>query len=141
MAIWFHRQDVRFDIKKKRTVKKWLYSIIERHGFTPGDINIIFCSDEHLLEVNREWLNHDYFTDIITFNYNDGGVISGDLFISIDRVKDNATSEGVDWKKELHRVMAHGVLHLLHFGDKTAAEQKQMREKEEEALRLFKEMV
>jgi rRNA maturation RNase YbeY len=92
-----------------------------------GDISIIFVSDQYLLEMNQKYLNHDYFTDIITFDYCEHNIISGDLFISIDRVKENAYSFNVDELTEIHRVMIHGVLHLCGYKDKTEEEEKNMR--------------
>ena len=92
-----------------------------------GDISIIFVSDQYLLEINQKYLNHDYFTDIITFDYCEDNVISGDLFISVDRVKENADSFNVDELTEIHRVMIHGVLHLCGYKDKTEEEEKNMR--------------
>ncbi len=93
----------------------------------PGHLSFVFCTDDHLLEINRNFLQHDYFTDIITFDYSDGKRVSGDLMISIDRVKENAISESVSFENELHRVMIHGVLHLLGFADKSPHEKKEMR--------------
>jgi len=95
-----------------------------------GDITLIFCTDEELLAINKEHLDHDYYTDIITFNYNNDSIISGDLFISVDRIKDNATQLGVSMEEELHRVCYHGVLHLVGYNDKTAEEIEIMRIKE-----------
>jgi rRNA maturation RNase YbeY len=101
-----------------------------------GDISIIFVSDQYLLEMNQKYLNHDYFTDIITFDYCEHNIISGDLFISVDRVKENADSFNVDELTEIHRVMIHGVLHLCGYGDKSAKEEKIMRSKEDFSLTL-----
>ena len=95
-----------------------------------GDITLIFCTDEELLAINKEHLDHDYYTDIITFNYNNESIISGDLFISMDRIKDNATQLGVSMEEELHRVCYHGVLHLVGYNDKTDQEIEVMRAKE-----------
>ena len=95
-----------------------------------GDITLIFCTDEELLAINKEHLDHDYYTDIITFNYNNDSIVSGDLFISVDRIKDNATQLGVSMEEELHRVCYHGVLHLVGYNDKTDHEIEVMRAKE-----------
>ena len=95
-----------------------------------GDITLIFCTDEELLAINKEHLDHDYYTDIITFNYNNDSIISGDLFISVDRIKDNATQLGVSMEEELHRVCYHGALHLVGYNDKTDQEIEVMRAKE-----------
>jgi probable rRNA maturation factor len=102
-----------------------------------GDITVVFCTDDYLLQVNRQYLNHDYYTDIITFDYSEVNVISGDLFISYDRVKENAMAFSVNSKKELERVIYHGVLHLCGFKDKTAGDELLMREKEDFYLNRF----
>lgn len=104
--------------------------LIEEENQETGNISVIFCSDEYLLEMNKTHLNHDYYTDIITFNYVDGNLISGDLFISVDRVKENAVKFDVSFNEELYRVILHGVLHLVGYNDKTDEEKKVMREKE-----------
>jgi rRNA maturation RNase YbeY len=104
--------------------------LVETEGFDLGEITIIFCTDEELLELNKQHLSHDYFTDIITFNYNDGKTLSGDLFVSTDRIFDNAKQLEVPFTEELHRVCYHGVLHLVGYNDKTDADCLLMREKE-----------
>ncbi len=103
-----------------------------------GDVTVIFCSDEYLLEMNREHLDHDYYTDIITFDYTDGVVISGDLFISVDRVTDNANELKIEFQDELHRVCIHGLLHLCGYKDKSEKDELLMRSKEDEMLDLRK---
>ncbi len=114
----------------KKILKKHLNSLINNEIKVVGDITIIFCSDKYLLDVNKQFLNHNYYTDIITFDYVEDNVISGDLFISIDRVKENAREYGVDLIVELYRVVFHGVLHLVGYNDKTDDEQRIMTEKE-----------
>lgn len=104
--------------------------LVETEGCNLGEITIIFCTDEELLELNKQHLSHDYFTDIITFNYNDGKTLSGDLFVSTDRILDNAKQLEVPFTEELHRVCYHGVLHLVGYNDKTDADCLLMREKE-----------
>ena len=104
--------------------------LVETEGCDLGEITIIFCTDEELLELNKQHLSHDYFTDIITFNYNDGKTLSGDLFVSTDRILDNAKQLEVPFTEELHRVCYHGVLHLVGYNDKTDADCLLMREKE-----------
>ena len=104
--------------------------LVETEGCDLGEITIIFCTDEELLELNKQHLSHDYFTDIITFNYNDGKMLSGDLFVSTDRILDNAKQLNVPFMEELHRVCYHGVLHLVGYNDKTDADCLLMREKE-----------
>ena len=108
--------------------------MVRGHACRPGHLSFVFCTDDHLLEINRKFLQHDYYTDIITFDYSEGNCVSGDLMISIDRVKENAFSEGVSFENELHRVMIHGVLHLIGFGDKSPDEAEQMRKLEASAL-------
>jgi len=100
-----------------------------------GDVSIVFCDDEYLLAMNREHLQHDYYTDIITFDYCDDDLLSGDLFISLDRVKDNAAKLEIDWLIELRRVMVHGVLHLIGYSDKSSKKKKEMRSAEDAALK------
>jgi rRNA maturation RNase YbeY len=101
---------------------------------SPGNINFIFCSDIYLLDMNKEYLKHDYFTDIITFDYSEGNMISGDIFISRDRVEDNAETYRVSFDNELNRVMIHGILHLLGYKDETPEEKKHMRETEDKYI-------
>ncbi len=115
----------------------WVSRIIESEGFQLGQIDYIFCADDYLLRVNQEYLNHDTFTDIITFDYSDERTLSGDIFISSDRVSENARTYDVTFENELLRVMSHGVLHLMGYGDKTENEQSVMRTKEEEKIKLF----
>jgi len=120
-----------------KIVKQWIKNVINYHGFKPKDISIVFCLDEYLLDINRQYLDHDYYTDIITFNYNNKLQISGDLFISIETVKKNAADYNVSEKEELLRVIIHGILHLIGFNDHTEIEISQMREQESVALELY----
>ena len=109
----------------------WLEEAIKTEGLECGDVNLVFCSDEHLLGVNQTYLNHDYYTDIVTFDYCEDGVVTGDLFISVDRVLDNAKTYKVSFLNELRRVCVHGVLHLCGYGDKTESEIQLIRSKED----------
>lgn len=118
-------------------VEKWYALVCEKESKELGDISLIFCSDEYLLDVNRKYLDHDYYTDIITFDYTEGDVVSGDLFISVDRVKDNASELNLSFEEELKRVMVHGVLHLCGYMDKTEEDELVMRKKEDESMLLF----
>lgn len=118
-------------------MKKWLSEVILRRGKSVGNISYLFCDDEYQLEANRRYLDHDTYTDIITFDYVAGGLISGDIMISVDRVGENAMKFGVPFEQELHRVIVHGVLHLLGQGDKSDAEAQEMRRQEGEALALW----
>lgn len=119
-------------------IKKWIKNTIVYHNHKTGDISIIFCSDEYLLKINQSYLNHDYFTDIITFNYNKNLIISGDIYISADIVRLNAVEFNVSEKEEFLRVIIHGILHLLGFNDQNESEIQEMRNKENEALEIFK---
>ena len=113
------------------TLAAWLEDIILTEGKKPGDINYIFCDDEYLLQVNKEYLQHDYYTDIITFDYVKGKTISGDIFVSLPRILDNASTLSQNFESEFNRVLAHGILHLCGYKDKTEEEQTQMRAKED----------
>jgi len=115
----------------------WLTQVCEGHKKELGEVNLIFCSDEYLLKLNKSHLNHDYYTDIITFGYCENDRIIGDLFISVDRVKENAETFKVGFTNELNRVIVHGVLHLIGFGDKSVKESAEMRLLENDALSLF----
>jgi len=126
-----------YELSSNKVYMQWLEKVIKSEDKLTGDIEFIFCSDNDLLKINQDFLNHDYFTDIITFDYVEGKTISGDVFISVDRLKENADSYKVSFEEELHRVMSHGVLHLLGFGDKTEEESRLMRIKEEEKMELF----
>ena len=112
----------------------WLSKVCESEGKNLGELSLIFTSDDYLLDMNKEHLKHDYYTDIITFDYTEGGVVSGDLFVSVDRVNDNAEGLNVSRETELNRVVVHGVLHLIGYGDKSDSESALMREKENHYL-------
>lgn len=131
--------DVSFRIIKKNVLKKWINSEISLKSKSTGNINVILCSDDYLLEINRKYLNHDFLTDIITFNYNSNSKISGDLFISLPRIIENASSFNVSAESEFYRVVIHGVLHLLGYDDDSILKKKLIHELEDEALnRLYK---
>ena len=118
--------------------KAWIEAVAEKHGKTIGELYYYFCSDNKLLEINRERLGHDFYTDIVTFPLTDcETVLSSEFCISIDRIKENAETFGRSYESELHRVIIHGVLHLIGFDDLTEEEEKVMREKEEESLKLL----
>lgn len=136
--ISFYAEDVNFKISKPLKTKQWLKQVILTEGFKVGQINYIFCSDEYLLEMNREHLDHDYYTDIITFDNSDSEeIIEGDLFISIDRVTENADNQLIEFEKELKRVLIHGILHLTGHGDKSDEEISEMRSLEDHYLALI----
>ena len=124
-------------VNRKRAVKLWLKNEVNLRGKNVGDIGVALCSDEHLLEINNKYLAHDYYTDIITFDYSKSDLISGDLMISYDRVSENAKTHGVSVQDELRRVMVHGVLHLMGAKDNTDKESKEMRVLEDAALGRF----
>ena len=135
----FFNEDIDFSISNPQACSDWISSIITSHQFSLEEINFIFCSDDYLLQINIDYLNHDYYTDIITFdNSEEPKVIESDIFISIERVKENAQDQNTLFEEELNRVMVHGVLHLLGYGDKTEEEKTVMREKEDACLSLLK---
>ena len=137
--IHFFNEDIDFSLAHPHIHAEWISSIIASHQYSLTEINYIFCSDEYLLQINQEHLKHDYYTDIITFdNSEEVKVIESDIFISIDRVKENAEDQNNSFEDELNRVMIHGVLHLLGYKDKTGEEKKEMREKEDACLSLLK---
>jgi len=126
-----------FELPDEAKYEEWISEIIDSEDKTEGEINYIFCNDDYLLEKNIEFLNHDTLTDIISFDYSMGNLISGDIFISTERVKDNAVDFNVAFEEELKRVMAHGVLHYCGYKDKTEEDTAVMRAKEEEKIALF----
>lgn len=131
--IRFFNEDTAYKLPQKQHTRQWLKQQANDEGETVGELNYIFCSDEHLLQVNRDFLQHDYYTDIITFDTSETDAkIDGDIFISVDRVLDNATQLGTPPEQEMRRVMAHGLLHLCGYGDKTDEEVAAMRAKEDE---------
>ena len=132
----FFTEGVSNPVKNKTILKNWIKQVVGNEGKKPGDINIIFCDDEYLLSINKQHLEHDYYTDIITFNYNNEKV-NGDLFISLDRVGDNAEKNNAPRETELQRVIIHGVLHLLGYNDKSKKEEAVIRKKEDECLKLI----
>lgn len=138
MAISFSNQNIEFSLPDQNRVKEWISTLIMRHGMSVGNIGYLFCDDSFLLEANNKYLNHDTLTDIITFDYVNGNLVSGDIMISVERVSDNSVTFGVPFTDELHRVIIHGVLHLLGQGDKTDDEARIMRQREDEALALWK---
>jgi probable rRNA maturation factor len=131
MKINFFTEDIKFTLTNKRAVRTWLRSAIDDEGYYLDELNFIFCSDEYLLGVNQQFLQHDYYTDVITFdNSQERKTILGDIFISLDRVKENAKDNRATTHHELCRIMIHGTLHLLGYKDKTKRNKEQMTEKE-----------
>ena len=137
MPIFFHNEDVIFTLQNKNAKKRWLLGVVSSFDFKVGDINVVFCSDNYLLDINKQYLSHDYYTDIITFNYCKDNNISGDLFISVDRVEENAVKSKTSFLLEINRVIVHGVLHLCGFNDKTPNEKREMRELENKFLTIL----
>ena len=136
--ILFFNEDIDFTLSSESDIVNWLNSIAKAETHEIENLNYIFCSDEHLLSINQQFLDHDYYTDIITFdNSEKDRSIQADVFVSIDRVKENATNNNVSFNLELKRVLIHGLLHLVGFNDKTQSEQKAMRQKEDTCLSLF----
>jgi len=132
--------DIKFRCKDKRKIATWVKRVINKFpGKISGNMVFVFCSDEYLLEVNKKYLSHDYYTDVITFDYTEGDVISGDILISIERIKENAKGYNTTFEEELRRVIIHGVLHLLGYKDSSAEEKAEMRRREDEALVLWAE--
>ncbi|MCQ2224697.1 MAG: rRNA maturation RNase YbeY [Paludibacteraceae bacterium] len=138
--IYYQSEDIKMPKIAKRKVTAWVKEVAKRHGYKVGDISYIFCSDEKILEVNRQYLQHDYYTDIITFDYTEEDVISGDLFISLDTVRTNAEQFNATYESEFYRVVIHGILHLCGINDKGPGEREIMEANENEALALWKTM-
>ena len=135
--ISFYNQSISFKLKEKTKLKQWIKTVTEKEKHKLGNINYIFCTDDELLEINIKHLNHKTLTDIITFDYTEGKTINSDIFISVERVAENATKFQVTFEEELHRVMIHGILHLCGYKDKTKADAELMRKKENASLKLF----
>ena len=128
--IYFFVEDINYHLKDKNLIRQWINSSIQNENKSTGNLNIIFCSDDYLLKMNQEFLEHDTFTDIITFDYSENEIISGDIFISLERVMENAKKYSMKIKEELHRVIIHGILHLCGLKDKLSADKKIMTQKE-----------
>lgn len=137
----YFTEDIKFDFKQKLNNNRWLKMVAGSEMKKLGDINIIFCSDNYILDVNMKYLQHDYFTDIITFDYCEGKVLSGDIFISIDSVRENSIFYNTDFSDELNRVIVHGLLHLIGYDDHSDDDIKVMRSKEDYYLQIRKSLV
>ncbi len=134
--IEFH-SETDFELADEKAVSDWILQVANLHGKTISEISYVFCTDDYLLDMNQRFLNHDTLTDIITFDYTVGNEIGGDIFISVERVADNAKDFNVEFMEELRRVIIHGVLHLCGFKDKMKEDEVQMRKREDEALNMF----
>ena len=137
--ITYQTEGIRMPDIKKRPTTAWIRAVAVTYGKRVGDVNYIFCNDERILEVNREYLQHDYYTDIITFDYTEDDVISGDLFISLDTVKTNSEQFATEYDEELHRTIIHGILHLCGINDKGPGEREIMEAAENRALAMRNE--
>ena len=135
--ISYNTENVSMPDIRRRDISKWIRSVAESYGKKTGDIAYIFCDDEKILEVNKQYLKHDYYTDIITFDYTENNVISGDIFISLDTVRSNAEEQRTNYEEELHRVIIHGILHLCGINDKGPGEREIMEEAENKALAMI----
>lgn len=129
--------ETEFTLDNEEAISHWISNVIKSEDKKEGEINYIFCDDEYLLQINQEHLQHDYYTDIISFDYTVGNEISGDMFISIERVKENAVDFNVSFEEELKRVLVHGVLHYCGYKDKSEDDELLMRSKEDEKLAMF----
>lgn len=136
MAISF-QSNINFNLSNKRKVKTWIKNVVTKYGFKIGDVTILFTDDDYIKELNIKYLNHHYFTDILTFDYSSGLVLNGDIVISIDTVRSNSILYSTSIDDELLRVIIHGFLHLLGFNDKSSEESRKMRELEDGALNIF----
>jgi rRNA maturation RNase YbeY len=129
--------ELEFQLENEEQYSSWISNVISSENKKEGDINYIFCDDEYILEINKQYLNHDYYTDIISFDYSVGNELHGDIFVSIERVRENAIEFEVTFDEELKRVLAHGVLHYCGYKDKTEEEELIMRSKEDEKIKMF----
>ncbi|WP_439182122.1 rRNA maturation RNase YbeY [Carboxylicivirga taeanensis] len=133
----FISQDVPFPSQLNAKTSQWVEQVIKNSGYLPGEITCLFCSDQYIIDVNRQYLDHDYYTDIITFDYCKNNIISGDLVISLDTVTSNSQQFNSSFEQELHRVIIHGILHLIGYKDSTDTEKAEMRAQEDQALSLL----
>lgn len=140
MAITYYSEAVKMPPIKKRLTTKWILEIARQHGKRVGEISYLFCDDYKILETNKQFLQHDYYTDIITFDYNTGDLIAGDILISVDTVMSNSAQFNTDFNEEIHRIIIHGILHLCGLEDKKPDDKAQMTAAENEALQLLKDM-
>lgn len=139
--IRFFTKDLKFDLKDKLPLKRWMKTVVEEHGCRIGDINVILCNDPSILEINRQFLGHDYYTDIITFDYSEEETINGELYISVDTVRENAKEYGEEFLVELHRVIIHGMLHLCGLDDHCEEDIAEMRAAENSALGILENFI
>ena len=138
MPIQFFTHEIKFTLKQKSVLKPWIENVLKQHKKKLNSLTYIFCSDDYLLEINQGFLQHDFYTDIITFDYSTKTEVESEIYISVDRVKENASVLKVPFEQELHRVMVHGVLHLCGMKDKAKAQQADMRAEEDKQLKALK---
>ncbi len=136
--ITYNNENIAFPKIRRRETSAWIKQVALAHGYKIGDVGYLFCDDAKILEVNNEYLGHDYYTDIITFDYDEGKTINGDIVISLDTVRYNAEKYKKDYDEELHRVIIHGILHLCGINDKGPGEREIMEQEENKALALWK---
>jgi rRNA maturation RNase YbeY len=136
-SISFHSEGVKPKTPSKRLLKAWIKEFVSNHGKNVGELAFVFCDDEKILEINRNFLQHDYYTDIITFDYCEDHIVSGDIYISVERVLENSSIHKSEYSTELLRVLAHGVLHLIGFQDKTKKKKGEMTQNEDLCIQLF----
>jgi rRNA maturation RNase YbeY len=139
--IRYNSDDIKIPLFPRRKVNLWIKRIAEIQGKRVGEISYVFCSDAKILVVNKEFLNHDYYTDIITFDYTEGDIISGDIYISVDTVRTNANAYNVSFENELFRIIIHGILHLCGIDDKAPGARMIMEQHENEALKILQRNV
>jgi probable rRNA maturation factor len=140
VPVYFHSEHTDFTLHERHLFQQWILAVLSEHNKKADNLNIIFTPNDYLLEINRKYLNHDYYTDVISFDNSEDDVISGDIFVSIDQVKINSKFHNVGFINELCRVMIHGVLHLVGFGDADQAQQTTMKMKEDQALDILEVM-
>lgn len=138
MPIQFNNNEIKFNLKNKTKLKEWISTVIKKEKLIPGELSYVFCDDETLLKMNQQFLDHNTYTDIITFDYRDGKIVNGEIYVSVERVRDNAATYKTTVEDELHRVMIHGVLHICGYKDKTKAAKELMRKMEDAALKRLK---
>lgn len=141
MAIWFYSEIEGFEVKNRNKLKEWIRGEIFKHRKSPGTINYIFVDDPAIYKINSDFLNHKTYTDIISFDYSEGSIISGDIFISIDRVNENSNHFYTSFDEELKRVIIHGIFHFIGFQDSTENDKKKMRNLEDAALTSVKDLL
>ncbi|MDP2386780.1 MAG: rRNA maturation RNase YbeY [Bacteroidota bacterium] len=138
MSIHFSNNEITFNLKNKTKLKDWIKTVIKKEKLILGELSYVFCGDESLLKMNQQFLDHNTYTDIITFDYREAKVVNGEIYISIERVRDNAATYKTTFENELHRVMIHGVLHICGYKDKTKAAKELMRKMEDQSLKKLK---